>query len=125
MNLQPRTEQIVGQKEFLRNTQGMEVKTAGATLDAAEFPDGEFVKAGTAVFLDEDSGLFKPWDTDADTGTSADAKSAGLTMHDVKVRSGQNPIVGLLAAGHPVESRCTNVNSKFKEATKGRIVFDI
>ena len=125
MNLQPRKEQIIGQKEFLRNTQGMEVKTGGATLDASAFTAGKYVKAGTAVFKDEASGLYKPWDTTADTGTPATAVGAGLTMHDVKVISGQNPIVGVLAAGHPIESKCTGVNANFKEATKGRIVFDI
>lgn len=125
MNLQPRKEQIIGQKEFLRNTQGIEVKTGGATLDASAFTAGEYVKAGTAVFKDEESGLYKPWDVTPTTGTPATAVGAGLVMNDVKIVAGQNPIVGVLAAGHPVETKCTGVNDLFKEATKGRIVFDI
>ncbi|MUK89149.1 hypothetical protein GMD78_12275 [Ornithinibacillus sp. L9] len=125
MNLQPRREKIAGQNEFLRNTQGIEVKTGGATLDSSAFTAGEYVKAGTAVFKDNASGLYKPWDTTVDTGTPATATGAGLTMNDVKIVEGQNPVVGVLAAGHPIESKCTYVNAAFKEATKGRIVFDI
>ncbi|MYL44594.1 hypothetical protein GLV94_02965 [Virgibacillus halodenitrificans] len=125
MNLQPRTESIFGQKEFLRNSVGTEYKTGGATLDASQFTAGEYVKAGTAVFKDDTSGLYHPWDDTPDTGTAATAKGAGLTSHDVKVIAGQNPVVGVLSAGHPLESKCTGVNDKFKEATKGRLVFDI
>ena len=119
MNLQPRKEKIVGQKEFLRNAVGTEYKTGGATLDASAFGEG-YVDAGTAVYLGED-GLYKPWGAE----TVATEKGAGLTSHDVKVIAGQNPIVGVLSAGHPIESKCKGVNDAFKEATKGRIVFDI
>ncbi|OKL37000.1 hypothetical protein [Domibacillus mangrovi] len=121
MNLQPRKgEPIFGQKEFMRNTQGMEVKTAGATLLATDFTAGTYVKAGTAVFKGVD-GLYHPVAVD----TPATMEGAGLTMHDVKIISGSNPIVGILAAGHPRESRCTGVTDNFKVAVKGRIVFDI
>jgi len=119
MNLQPRTEKIFGQKEFLRNSVGTQYKTGGATLDGSAFGEG-YVNAGTAVYLG-DNGLYQPWGEE----TEATAKGAGLTSHDVKVIKGQNPIVGVLSAGHPIESKCTGVNDAFKEATKGRIIFDI
>ncbi|MFD2210718.1 hypothetical protein ACFSMW_13490 [Virgibacillus halophilus] len=119
MNLQPTKQKIVGQKEFLRNAVGTEYKTGGATLDATAFGEG-YVDAGTAVYLGE-NGLYQPWGDE----TEATVKGAGLTSHDVKVIGGQNPIVGVLAVGHPIESKCTGVNDAFKEAAKGRIVFDI
>ncbi|MBP3950333.1 hypothetical protein [Bacillus suaedae] len=125
MNLQPRKETIVGQKEFMRNAQGMQVKTGGATLLATDFTTGEYVKAGTAVYKDDATGLYRRWLVDGATPTPDTAKGAGLTMNDVKIVEGQNPVVGVLAAGHPVESKCTGVNTAFKTATKGRIVFDI
>jgi hypothetical protein len=125
MNLQPRKETIVGQREFMRNTQGMEVKTAGITLLATDFPAGEYVKAGTAIFVDSTIGMGRRWVPDGATPTAGTQTGAGLTMHDVKVVEGSNPIVGVLVAGHPREDRCTGVNAAFKEATKGRIVFDI
>jgi hypothetical protein len=80
MNLKPTTQQIAGQKEFLRNTVGMEFKTAGATLDGAAFTPGTYVTAGTAVYKDATSGLYKPWAV----GTAATKLGAGLTSHDVK-----------------------------------------
>lgn len=119
MNLQPRRDTIVGGNvEFLRNAVGREYKTGGLTLDASKFTGT--VKAGTAVFIG-DNGLGQPWAAD----TAATVKGAGLTSHDVKVISGQNPTVGVLVAGHPLESRCTGVTDTFKEAVKGRLVFDI
>ena len=121
MNLQPTKQRIVGQREFLRNSVGLQYKTAGATLDASAFTTGEYVKAGTAVYKDETSGLYKPWGGE----TEATELGAGLTSHDVKVVLNSNPIVGVLAAGHPLESRCTGVTAEFKEAVKGRLVFDI
>lgn len=121
MNLKPRTEQIAGQQEFLRNSVGMEFKTAGATLDASAFTAGEYVKAGTAVYKAA-NGLFAP----VAAGTlEADLVAASLTAHDVKVVAGSNAIVGTLVAGHPREDRCTGVTAAFKAATKGRLVFDI
>lgn len=122
MNLQPRKgETIIGQREFMRNTQGMEVKTAGATLLATDFTAGTVVLAGTAIYKGAD-GFYHPVKSDT---TEANMVGAGLTMHDVMIYQGSNPIVGVLAAGHPRESRCTGVTAAFKAATKGRIVFDI
>lgn len=121
MNLQPRKETIIAQQEFMRNTQGMEVKTAGVTLEASDFTVGEYVKAGTAIYVDATTRRGRKW-TETTTATQT---GAGLTMHDVKIVAGSNPIVGVLVAGHPREDRCTGVTDTFKEATKGRIVFDI
>ena len=122
MNLQPRKgETIIGQREFMRNTQGMEVKTAGATLLATDFTAGTVVPAGTAIYKGADK-FYHPVKSDT---AEADLVGAGLTMHDVMIYEGSNPIVGVLAAGHPRESRCTGVTAAFKAATKGRIVFDI
>ncbi len=121
MNLQPTKIQIAGQKEFLRNSVGMEFKTGGATLDASKFPTGAYVKAGTAVYLG-DEGLYVPW---KDAGEEGGAREgAGLTAHDVRVVSGSNPIVGILLSGHPLESKCAGVTDGFKEEVKGYLRFD-
>lgn len=124
MNLQPRTEKIFGQKEFLRNSVGMEFKTGGATLDASKFSnvaENGYVKAGTAVYLGEE-GLYVPW---TDAGEDGGAREgAGLTSHDVKLVTGSNPIVGVLVAGHPLENKCTGVTEEFKQEVKGYLRFD-
>jgi hypothetical protein len=120
VNLQPRKEQIAGQKEFLRNTQGMEFKTGGVTLLATDFVAGEYVKAGTAIYVDGD-GMGRKWQA----ATVATQTGACLVTHDVKVYAGQNPVVGALVAGHPIESKCTGVTANFKTAAAGRLVFDL
>lgn len=119
--MQPRKETIVGQKEFLRNTQGMQFKTAGVTLLASDFTAGEYVKAGTAIYVDSATGMGRKWQA----ATAATQTGACLTTHDVKVIAGQNPVVGGLVAGHPIESKCTGVTANFKTAAAGRLVFDI
>lgn len=124
MNLKPRSEQYAGQKEFLRNSVGMEFKTSGATLDGTAFAtvaeDG-YVKAGTAVYKAAND-LFAPVGADTAEG---DLVAASLTAHDVRLVEGTNPIVGTLVAGHPLERKCVGVTDAFKAATKGRLVFDI
>lgn len=121
MNLQPRKDTIIVQSEFMRNTQGMQVKTAGVTLNAADWADKDIVKAGTAIYVDSTTRQGRKW-LAATAGTQT---GAGLTMHDVRIVAGQNPIVGVLVAGHPLEAKCTGVTANFKAATQGRIVFDI
>lgn len=124
MNLQPTIQKIAGQKEFLRNSVGMEFKTGGATLDASKFnsvaEDG-YVKAGTAVYLGEE-GLYVPWEDAGEEGGAREG--AGLTAHDVRLESGSNPIVGILVAGHPLERKCTGVTDGFKQEVKGYLRFD-
>lgn len=125
MNLQPTKIDIVSGKEFLRNNVGTEYKTGGATLDASKFTEGEYVKAGPAVYKGSD-GLYVPWtdpSTDEDGNTEA-REGAGLTSHDVRVVEGSNPIVGILVAGHPLEDKCTGVTDGFKQEVKGYLRFD-
>jgi hypothetical protein len=122
MNLQPRKgETIYGKKEFMRNAHNIEYKTAGATLDSSAFTAGQYVKAGTAVYKDGVSGLFVPWAG----ATVATEEAAALLADDTMIYADQNPVVGLVSGGHPREDRCTGVNAAFKEATKGRLIFDI
>lgn len=127
MDLQPRFREIIGKKEFLRNSVGIEHKTGGATLDGTEFDDvteNDYVKAGTAVYKNSD-GFYVPWEdpsTDED-GNTESREGAGLTAHDVKIDGG-NPVVGLVVAGHPLESKCTGVTDGFKKEVKGYLRFD-
>src|SRR5699024_2531466 len=130
MNLQPTKQRIVGQKEFLRNSVGMEFKTGGETLDADAFSDVTekgYVQAGTAVYLGEE-GLYIPWKDSSDGGEEEEAfavrEGAGLTSHDVKLVSGSNPVVAVLISGHPLESKCTGVPDGFKEEVKGYLRCD-
>lgn len=54
MNLQPRTEQITVQKEFLWSTAGLIHKVGNITLKGSTFAAGTVVKAGTVVVVGAD-----------------------------------------------------------------------
>lgn len=124
MNLKPSTQKYFGQEEFFRNSVGIEHKTSGLTLDGSTLEGvttNGYVKAGTAVSKGA-NGLFAPI---AEAATADSLVAACLTSHDIKVVTGSNPIVGGVVAGHPLENKCTGVTAAFKEATKGRLVFDV
>lgn len=120
MNIPPELYKLTRPKQFMRNAIGIEYKTGGATLDGSAFPNG-FVKAGTAVYRDSSSGLYKPWNA----LTESTELGAGLTSHDVEIMPKGNPIVGIVSRGYLEEFRCVGVTDTFKEAVKGRISFDI
>jgi hypothetical protein len=120
VNLQPRKETIISQAEFLRTTQGMQVKTGGVILLASDWTDGEIIKAGTAVYVDG-TGMGRKWVA----GTAATETKSGLTMHDVKNVAGANALTGMLINGHPIESKCTGVTANFKTAVAGRLNFQL
>lgn len=122
MNLQPKRVKIYGQKEFLRNSVGLEFKTAGGVIETDNFAsvaENGFIKAGTAVYKDEE-GIYQPWEDEAGAAGTA----AGLTAEDVRAEAGAKAIVGILLSGHPLEERCTGVTEGFKEATAGYLRFD-
>lgn len=124
MNLQPRKETIVGQAEFLKSTQGAIFKVGGITLKGSAFPDGNVIKAGTAVMKDTD-GLFIPYQDagDATAGYSfPEGAEVYLTTHDI-VNKGGNAIVGALIEGYVKTSRLTGVTDAFKTAMKHRYIF--
>jgi hypothetical protein len=120
VNLQPRKETIISQAEFLRTTQGQQVKTGGVVLLSTDWADGEIIKAGTAVYVDG-TGMGRKWEA----ATAATVTKAGLTMHDVKNVAGANSLTGMLIAGHPLEAKCTGVTANFKTAVTGRINFEL
>lgn len=100
MNLQPRNEQITVQKEFLYSTEMLSFKVGGITLDAAAFPDGEYVKAGTVVAIDatgNDTGLARPLAAAPVDGTAGEVY---VVAHDVKVTRPVNPISGAVQEGY-------------------------
>jgi hypothetical protein len=98
MNLQPSSETITVQKEFLYSTEMLSFKTGGITLDATKFPDGGYVKAGTVVTIGQTgnaTGFAQPYDSAA-----AAKGELYVVAHDVKVTRPVNPIVGAVQEGY-------------------------
>ncbi|AYP68824.1 hypothetical protein BpsM61_00050 [Bacillus phage vB_BpsM-61] len=122
MNLQPRKQEITVQREFLKSTEGLIHKVGGVTLDAAEFTAGAdgFVRSGSAVSFDEDSGLAVPFTAESDG-------IPYVLAHDVRIIEGQNPIVGAVETAFLDRSVVTDgdkvtvpVTDEFIEAASNR-----
>ena len=120
-NLQTRRDSTVSRPEFLRNAVGLQYKTGNVILDVTKLTPGENVNDGTAVHYNEASQMYEPVVAE----TPATMVGAVLTRDATKVYAGQNPMVGALTACNAIEQRCTGVTANFKEAVKGRIVFDV
>lgn len=90
MNLQPKTDRITAQKEFLHTTQGTIAKVGGVTLDNGSFtPDASgYLLAGSGVVINE-NGHGVPF-TEGATGL------VYVTQHDVKIADNTNTVVGAL-----------------------------
>lgn len=105
MNLQPSSYSITVQKEFLYSIEGLSFKTGGVTLDAASFPDGAYVKAGTVISIGATgnaTGMARPYDSAA-----AAKGELYVVAHDVKVTRPVNPIVGAVQEGYLNKNKIT------------------
>jgi hypothetical protein len=102
VNLQPRSEQITVQQEFLWQTAGLIHKVGNVTLDAAAF-DG-VVKAGTVVAVGGND-LAVPYVASVDGGAAANGAVYVIT-NDIEV--GDNNVqVGALEEAYLNRNRIT------------------
>lgn len=123
MNLKPRNIQYDNfQPDFLITGNHLQYTAGNITLDASELSVGQVVEQGTAVFEDEETGLFKLVQED----TPATMKGAVLTVHAVRIEDKEtNELTSGLVAGSVWEEKLHNVTDNFKEAVKNRITFDL
>lgn len=91
MNLQPRTEQITVQKEFLWSTDSLVHKVGNVTLKASAFTVGEVVKAGTVIVVGADKLATK-----YDGATYTPAAGTVYVITNDRVMGTQNVQVGAL-----------------------------
>ena len=110
MNLQPRSEQITVQQEFLWSTSGLIHKVGNVTLDAAAF-EGE-VKAGTVV-VQGANGLSTPYD---DATYTAAAGTIYVTTNDVSVTD-QNVQIGAIEEAYLNRNRITGGGAGLEAAS--------
>lgn len=123
MNLKPRKVQENGyQPDFLITGNHLKYTSGNITLDSSELEKGQVVPQGTAVFRDEDSGLYKLVSEE----TPADMDGAVLTVHAVQIDDTEvNEQTSGLVAGSVWEEKLHGVTDNFKEAVKNRIDFDL
>lgn len=123
MNLKPRNIQFDNyQPDFLITGNHLQYTAGNITLDSSELSVGQVVEQGTAVFEDEETGLFKLVQED----TPATMKGAVLTVHAVRIEDKEtNELTSGLVAGSVWEEKLHGVTDNFKEAVKNRITFDL
>lgn len=119
VNLQPSVQVITVQNEFMKTTQGMVFKVAGATFDSQGI-GARVIKAGTAIAVRED-GFAHIWKDEIDV---AEGNAGYLLTNDIVVDgTDAKYLVGLLMGGYPDEAKCHEITAAFKEAVKERIHF--
>lgn len=123
MNLQPKKIQFENyQPDFLITGNHLQYTAGNITLDSSELSAGQVVAQGTAVYEDEETGLFHLVQED----TPATMKGAVLTVHAVRIEDKSvNELTSGLVAGSVWEEKTHGVTDNFKEAVKNRINFDL
>lgn len=123
MNLQPKKIQFENyQPDFLITGNHLQYTAGNITLDSSELSVGQVVAQGTAVYEDEETGLFHLVQED----TPATMKGAVLTVHAVRIEDkAVNELTSGLVAGSVWEEKTHGVTDNFKEAVKNRINFDL
>ena len=123
MNLKPRTfESKSSHPAFLRDHKNLEWTVGNITLDAAQLSENEVVAAGTAVFRNDETGLFELVAADTPETMAAPVLTAfDVVVADVEV----NESVPAVRKASVYEELLTGVTDNFKAATQGRITYDI
>lgn len=112
----------LGNIAFLRDAKQLEFTVGNVTLDSSKLSEGQEVKSGTAVFRNDETDLYEL----VVAGTPATMKGAVLTVDPVKVvDTNVNVHTSALRKASVYEELITGATDNFKEATKGRITFDI
>ena len=123
MNLKPRTfESKNAHPAFLRDHKNLEWTVGNITLDASKLSADEVVEAGTAVFRNDETGLFELVAADTPETMAAPVLTAfDVVVADVEV----NESVPAVRKASVYEELLTGVTDNFKAATQGRITYDI
>lgn len=122
MDLRIQKDTITVQKEFLASTAMLVHKVGGVTLDGTKFTAGQYVKAGTAVAVDQDgNGKAIPW------LKGATVKGVPyIIAHDTMV-NGADVIAGVLESGYLASGKITGVakadEAQFSQESQYRFYF--
>lgn len=123
MNLKPTVvETSIPHIRFLRDAKNLEWTVGNITLDASKLEVGQTIEPGTAVFKNLDTGLYEL----VAENTPATMAGAVLTVEQETVTEEDlNVHVSALRKASVYEELLHGVTDNFKEAVKGRIVFDV
>lgn len=123
MNLKPRTFETQSvEPKFLRDFKYLEWTVGNITLDSSKLTAGQKIEAGTAVFKNEETGLFELVTEE----TPATMAAPVLTAYAVAVADKEvNESVPAIRKASVYGELLHGVTDNFKAATQGRITYDI
>ena len=121
MSLKPKVINEFGHTpEFLRDAKYLEYTVGNPVLDASKFTEPTTVKAGTAISRNNETGLYE-----LVSESTSEIVAGVLTANEVTVQPKENEEVSAVRKASVRPERIYGVTDAFKEATKGRIVYDI
>jgi len=121
MSLKPKVINEFGfNPEFLRDAKYLEYTVGNPVLDASKFKEPTTVKAGTAISRNGDTGLYE-----LVTDSTSNIVAGVLTANEVVVYPNENEEVSAVRKASVRPERIHGATDAFKEATKGRISYDI
>lgn len=121
MSLKPKVINEFGHTpEFLRDAKYLEYTVGNPVLDASKFTEPTTVKAGTAISRSKETGLYE-----LVSDSTSEIVAGVLTANEVTVQPKENEEVSAVRKASVRPERIYGVTDAFKEATKGRIVYDI
>ena len=121
MSLKPKVINEFGHTpEFLRDAKYLEYTVGNPVLDASKFTEPTTVKAGTAISRNKETGLYE-----LVSDSTSEIVAGVLTANEVTVQPKENEEVSAVRKASVRPERIYGITDAFKEATKGRIVYDI
>ena len=121
MNIKPKViNEFKAQQPFLRDAKNVEYTVGNPVLDGSKFSQDTVVEAGTAISKNAETGLYE-----LVTAETAELVAPVLTANPVEVVKGENEMVDAIRKASVREELLHGVTDAFKQATQGRIVYDI
>lgn len=121
MNIKPKViNEFKAQQPFLRDAKNVEYTVGNPVLDGTKFSQDTVVEAGTAISKNAETGLYE-----LVTEETVELVAPVLTANPATVENGENEIVDAIRKASVREELLHGVTDAFKQATQGRIVYDI
>lgn len=121
MNIKPKViNEFKAQQPFLRDAKNVEYTVGNPVLDGTKFSQDTVVEAGTAISKNAETGLYE-----LVTEETVELVAPVLTANPATVAKGENEMVDAIRKASVREELLHGVTDAFKQATQGRIVYDI
>jgi len=108
-----------------RDFKNVEWKVGNAVIDASQFNEGDVIAPFTAIQMNPDTKLYELVEEYTGEGEAPEIVGGLVTGPQPVFVGTENPMVSGIRKAALIEERCNGVTDAFKEATKGRLTFDV